>query len=68
MKNLSIKNIIKGHVYQLLDVNKELHDARKEQCLNCPLLSNNSCNKSLAIRTENKQFKEYKTIYTSQLS
>jgi hypothetical protein len=64
---IPIKDVIKGHVYNLLDVNKELKDARNEQCLNCPLLLNNSCNKSLAIRTKNQEFVENKIVYTQTL-
>jgi hypothetical protein len=65
---LQIKDIIKGHVYKLLNVNSSLSEARKEQCLNCPLLNGNSCNKALAIRTELNEFKENKVVYTSNLN
>ena len=63
-----IEDVIKGHLYNFLNVNKEIQEARKEQCMNCPLLSNNSCNKAIAIRTKNQEFVEFKVTNTQQLT
>lgn len=68
MRKISIKNIVKGYVFDILNINDELNEVRAKQCFQCPLLINNTCNKALALQSVNEEFIKNDLINASQLT
>lgn len=67
MRNINIKNVIQGTVYSLFNVNQELNDVREVQCKQCPLLINDTCNRQLALHSQNEELISPTIINSNQL-
>lgn len=60
---MALKNIINGHVNEILDKNNELHENRISICKECPLFSKQwfgyICNNNLWINPETNDVIDY---------
>ena len=60
---MEVVNIIKGHVNELLDINKDISKVRMDICRKCPLFLNELggiCNPKLYLSAETGDVSTYK--------